>query len=123
MKPSARSRAKARARRAEPGRLQWKTQVHGICAVCKKRQLCVRHHVVYEQHVRREGGNPWDMANAMLLGAWCTCHADHHSGKARIATSLIPETALDFAIGLLGTDRAALYIARYYRTDDPKEGQ
>lgn len=87
---------------------------------CSWRGRLVRHHVVYEQHVRAAGGDPWDQANAMLLGTGCTCHADHHSGKARLPVWAIPQTAMDFAIELLGTDRAALYIARYYRTDDPR---
>lgn len=122
MRPSAASRAKARAKRAEPGRAEWKTPVRGKCGACGKEQLCIRHHVVYEQHVRREGGDPWDQANAMLVGTRCRCHENHHGAVERIALARIPQTAIDFAIGLLGADRAALYIARYYRTD-PKEGQ
>lgn len=74
----------------------------------------------YEAHVRREGGDPWDLRNSMLLGTGCRCHDRHHQAVERIPVRLIPQTAIDFLIELLGPDRAALYTHRFYRTDDPR---
>lgn len=71
-----------------------------------------RHHVIYEQHVRHEGADPWALSNSMLLHEHC--HANHHSAFRRIPLPAVPDAAIDFAQRLLGVDRAALYFARYY---------
>jgi hypothetical protein len=116
LRPSARSRAKQKARRAaeEAGRSVWKMERTGTCAICGRRGRVLRHHIVYEQHVRREGGDPWDLANALDVGARCLCHAKHHSGAERISLQLIPEVAMAFAVDLMGEDRAVDYFRRYY---------
>ena len=97
----------------EPGRVEWKTERAGWCAVCERFQLrLAHHHVIYEQHVRREHGDPWDPANGMYV---CDiCHRHHHDAFARIPAGKIPAEANAFAVGLLGFDAAALYFARYY---------
>lgn len=117
LRPSAKSRAKAAAKRSEPGRVAWKTEPpNGPCAACGQRGPRVRHHVVYEQHVRREGGDPWDLANAMLLGRFCRCHGDHHApnGRTPLALKTVPWEAVAFASRLLGHDRAADYFTKHY---------
>lgn len=101
-------------RTTEPGREEWKTTRRGRCAICGRSQLILRHHVVYEQHVRAAGGDPWDLRNAMDVGAFCRCHANHHSAVERIPMRLVPDAAADFAMDLFGFARAAVYFARYY---------
>lgn len=127
MKRSAASRARARAKRAarltEPGRAEWKMPRTGRCAMCGNYGPLVRHHVCYEKHVREAGGDPWDLRNSMDLGRYCHCHANHHSRARVIRVSQIPDAAIDFMNELLGSARAALYVARYYEPDDPKREQ
>lgn len=117
--PKARARARARqaAKAAERGRAEWKTPPpNGPCAGCGKRGARIRHHVVREQDVRREGGDPWDLDNAMLLGRWCECHARHHegSGRRKLPRRLIPPAAVYFAERLLGPERRDDYFNTHY---------
>lgn len=76
------------------------------------------HHVVYEQHVRRAGGDRWDPRNALAL---CVpCHMSHH----RRGTKIVPLVALRdenyaFAFELLGA-AAFDYLRRRYVGDDPR---
>lgn len=76
----------------------------------------MRHHVVREQDVRREGGDPWDLDNQMLLGFWCRCHADHHApnGRRKLPLRLVPAAAREFAGKLMGATRAADYLNKHY---------
>lgn len=103
-------------RRSEPGYRAWHTPAHGPCAACGTRGLLLRHHVVLEQTVRREGGDPWDLANALALGYYgCACHRQHHHATRRLPLAIVPPAAVAFAQALLGEARAADYLARYYR--------
>lgn len=119
LRPSARSRAKARAKLDEPGRAEWKTPPStGKCEGCGSRGPRIRHHVFREQDVRREGGDPWDQANAMLLGLpfVCSCHSWHHepSGRRRLPLRKVPTAAIEFGVRLMGEDRAHDYLATHY---------
>lgn len=117
LRPSSRSRAKARARLAEPGRAAWKTLTWGRCEGCGRRGKLLRHHVFREQDVRREGGDPWDQDNAMLLGLYqCRCHLDHHApnGRKRLPLAKVPPAAVAFGVRLMGEDRAHDYLATHY---------
>ncbi len=70
------------------------------------------HHVVYAQHVRREGGDVFDPRNVMRL---CTeCHDRYHGNRSLIPAEVLPPAAVAFAVELLGRERAAAYLARYY---------
>ncbi|HWF25203.1 MAG TPA: hypothetical protein VG275_07140 [Solirubrobacteraceae bacterium] len=102
-------------RSGEPGRAAWKSPVVGNCAACGRRGLLLRHHVVSEAHVRRVGGDPWDLRNAMGLGYYaCRCHRDHHHAVRRLSRSALPAAALEFAAEVLG-EAAEGYLERYYR--------
>lgn len=92
----------------------WKVPRAGFCACgCDRFALHLeRHHVVYEQHVRAEGGDVWDLANSILLHP--RCHSQHHSAARRIPLAQVPDSALAFAVDLLGEDAAALYFVRRY---------
>jgi len=102
------------ARQREPGYEEWHRTRYGRCAVCGRRGTILRHHLVYEQHVRRAGGDPWDLRNALDVGALCACHQRHHTAARRIPLRLIPAKAHTFATELLGPARAELYWSRYY---------
>ena len=62
--------------------------------------------------MRREGGDPWDLANAMPVCP--VCHARHHSAHGRIPYSRVSFAAQKFARDLLGRERADLFFKRYY---------
>lgn len=123
--PLRRVRLRARPKKPvdEPGRAEYKRVRHGICRVCGRSGLVRRHHVVYEQHVRREGGDPWDTRNALWVGldVTCDCHERQHNASMRIPLEVLPEAALAFGVDLFGEARAAEYIARYYRADVSRE--
>lgn len=98
-----------------PGRSEWKAPVYGYCAACGKHGLLLRHHVILEQHVRTAGGDPWDLRNSMTLGYYaCACHRDHHHAVRRLPLAKVPDVAIAFAVELLGEERAADYLARFY---------
>lgn len=74
------------------------------------------HHVVYRQHVRREGGDIYDPRNALRLCV--SCHSSHH----RRGSKIVPLAALrdenyEFAFELLGA-AAFDYLRRRYSGDD-----
>lgn len=100
-------------RTPEPGYKEWHRPAWGNCAVCDQPGRIQRHHVVLEQHVRRAGGDPWDMRNALELGMYCRCHSLHHQAAERISLAKIPDDAREFAIELFGGG-ADGYLARYY---------
>jgi hypothetical protein len=68
--------------------------------------------VVYEQHVRKHGGDPRDRRNLMPL---CLgCHGAHHNRSRVIPVRRLSLSNLEFAAGLLGEEYAEDYLARYY---------
>jgi hypothetical protein len=99
--------------------VQWAAR-GGRCAVCGRRGPVVFHHVVRRRDVEREGGDPWDFANALAVGApgpaggRCSCHGDHHSAMRKIPVALLPRETVAYAVRLLGEDRAMLYLRRFY---------
>lgn len=96
-------------------RVEWRPRT-GKCAVCRRRGPIWYHHVVLAQHVRREGGDVWDFRNALPVGQpfLCSCHEAHHNAQPRIPAAKLPDDAIRFAVELMGEDRAAEYIRRYY---------
>jgi hypothetical protein len=97
--------------RKAPGK--WLRKRKARCERCNRRAPRLPlHHVVYRQHVEKEGGDVWDPRNAMTL---CDdCHDAHHDRVAIIPTSALPRSAVQFAVELMGQDRARIYLARYY---------
>lgn len=89
----------------------------GNCEACGKHGPVTRHHVVHRQHVRNWHGDEWDPRNSMLVGdkfGRCTCHASHHLASRRIPLAKVPESALAFAVDLMGEHAAAAYFKRFY---------
>lgn len=103
--------------RSEAGYREWHAPIFGQCANCGTGpQRLERHHAIHEQHVRLEGGAPWDLRNSIALGVHlCRCHSRHTTAAERLPVSLVGPVQLGFALELLGEDRTALYLARYYR--------
>lgn len=114
---------RARRKRVDPdaARWAWKTPRKGACAVCGAQGLIFRHHVIYEQAIRRAGRPElaWDQRNALDIGApeTCTCHHDQHWAVRRIPRSLVSVDAREFAIEVLGYEPALLYFLRFYGAD------
>ena len=75
-----------------------------------------QHHVVYEQHVRVEGGNPGDPRDGLTL---CTiCHTRHHRRVATLRVAALRDENFDFARELLGGPKAYEYLRRRYAGED-----
>ena len=75
------------------------------------------HHVVYEQHVRANGGDRWDPRNALRLCV--SCHSSHHHRGRVLPLVALRDANLQFAFELLGAG-AYDYLRRYYRGPDPR---
>lgn len=115
---SARLRAHRRPRTTDPAWDAFKTVQSGFCAMCGVGPAPVRrHHVVTEQTIRREHGDPWDLRWGMWVGAFdfvCLCHRRHHNAVARIPFDLVPAPAIEAAVELLGAERAIDYFGCHY---------
>lgn len=105
----------------ERGREEFKKWRRGTCENCGVWQWTLRHHVVKEQTVRREGGDPWDLRNGMWVGVDCDCHRHHTDAFRRIPLVNVPLEALEFAFELLGS-WAADYLLREYDGFDERLG-
>lgn len=115
LKPS-RSQIKQGVRRRDPRKALFSSGQPN-CQMCSSRGAHHEHHVVYEQTVRREGGDACDSRNALRL---CVdCHALHHArahGKV-VPVSRLRAVNIDFAFELLGSG-AYDYLRRKYDHDD-----
>lgn len=91
---------------------RWREAREEACRCCGSRTRLTLHHVVYEQHVRRAGGDPFDPDDSLTV---CfSCHMAHHHGvDRRIRVSQLRPENLAFARALFG-EYADDYIARYY---------
>ena len=69
------------------------------------------HHVCYQQHVRKHGGELDDARN--LIPLCYDHHRRHHSRHEVIPQSSLPPAAVEYAHELLG-DAAGDYLNRYY---------
>lgn len=75
------------------------------------------HHVCYQQHVKRHGGDTSDERNFLPL---CHgCHFNHHSRSKVLALSVLLDSNFDYADELLGL-AAPDYLQRYYRGEDAR---
>jgi hypothetical protein len=81
---------------------------------CGKRHGLKLHHVVYQQHigVALRG----DSRNMVPVAAGC--HAKHHSRQAPYELRLLPDSAFEFALEVLGPGPAYEYLRRRYAGED-----
>jgi hypothetical protein len=72
------------------------------------------HHIIYEQVVTREGGDKYDVRNALRL-CHPKCHLDRQHGQQDpVPMSAIPDEAIEFAVELMGIGKTINYFERYY---------
>jgi hypothetical protein len=76
------------------------------------------HHIVYAQHVRRYSGDEWDVRNRLPVARWR--HTQHHSGELPLLVSDLPDSVFEFAVELIGADRAWSYLRARYAGPDPR---
>lgn len=101
-----------------PAPERWMLFTADSCACCGSRDRLVRHHVCYRAHVRREGGDEWNPANALALAT--PCHEAHHARRRVLPVSVLRDENIAFAAGLLGPLAAHSYFARYYASTDSR---
>lgn len=98
------------------GREAWAaaTAADPRCACCGRGGRMHGHHVVLARHVRKHGGDVWDLRNRLSVAP--ACHLAHHesSGRHRIALSVLRPENVQFAVGLLGEEAAREYLDRHY---------
>lgn len=95
---------------------QWYAAKAAWCATCKSTGLLQQHHVVYEQHVVRAGGDVWDPRNSLTLCV--NCHQAHHGRYLVVGTLLLRDETIAFAADTLGDGAAYEYLRRIYRDAD-----
>jgi hypothetical protein len=95
---------------------RWRAAKEAACRACGATRRLLLHHVVYEQHVERMGGDVYDPANSYTV---CfDCHMAHHGAPDfRIKADTLRPENLEFTAALLGA-YAPDYLARYYDTGD-----
>lgn len=77
-----------------------------------------QHHVIYEQVVRRVGGDIYDPRNSLTL---CDVHhAKHHKRSEPLTLDLVPDAAFEFAADLLGPGKAYNELRRWHDGEDPR---
>lgn len=98
------------------GQKRFSRPMWGRCMACRAMGWLTRHHAVQEQVVRREGGDPEDLRNGIMLGRHdtCSCHGDHTSHHRKLPLKIMPFSAWQFAVELLGKERAADYFQKMY---------
>jgi hypothetical protein len=85
----------------------------GKCAVTGKRGPGWHpHHVVRWQDLKRMGLPRYDRRNALRLSG--QVHVDHTSGRHKIHTVKLLDCNIDYAVEIMGAERAAQYLRRYY---------
>lgn len=75
------------------------------------------HHVVYEQHVERAGGDVKDRRN--LVPVAFNCHGAHHGRSRPLELAVLPDSCFVFAGELLGA-AGFDYLRRRYSGEDPR---
>jgi 5-methylcytosine-specific restriction endonuclease McrA len=106
--------------RGHGGTKEWRAAKRARCAKCGRGNRegggpLHLHHVVYEQHAIREGGERFDVRNAMTL---CnSCHRRHHLRTEPVHVVLVPDAAIAFAAEIMGGG-AYNYFQRYYDGTD-----
>ncbi len=105
--------------RDREGERRWYQALASKCANpnCPQQgHYLILHHIIYRQHIRRAGGDLWDTRNAMTL---CnSCHGRYHNAVIKLPLSILPATALTFAVELLGAGPAINYLQRHYAGTD-----
>lgn len=110
-------RARPKPRELNPARDAWMATPMRHCAACGETRNLERHHVIYEQHVVAAKGDPWDIANQLVL---CRgCHSEAHS-KHNLPLAVLPSSAFDFGVQLLGEGATFEYLRRRYAGTDPR---
>lgn len=136
------ARATAPLRRSKPlaripARVKPQTAIVGRSAVRLKtawkdrdRQRCPcgarseqAHHVVYRQEIERLVGKSaghviYDLRNRLVVCA--DCHERHHNRSRPLTLAVLPDSAFEFAVELLGAGKAFEYLRRRYSGQDQR---
>jgi hypothetical protein len=84
----------------------------GFCAVTGSRGSWDPHHVVYGKHLERLGAPYYHPSNALRVTI--ETHANHHNCSRKIRTIELRACNIDYALELMGVERAVAYLRRYY---------
>lgn len=106
----------------QPGehmRDRWWAARAECCAKCGLAERLQIHHVVYEQEIRRRGGDRHDPRVALTL--CLACHTRHHRRtEGSIELTLLPASAYEYAEELMGAGAAYEYLRRRYIGEDER---
>lgn len=94
-----------------------------VCARCSKtggrQNPWEAHHVITKTYLKRNGLDQWHPDNALRL---CVhpCHEHHTTAFERLHLNCLLDRNIDYAVRLLGEDRAYDYLTRHYVGTDPR---
>lgn len=91
---------------------RWRAGASSVCAICEASAEIHLHHVVYRQEIRKAKGDQCDPRNRLSLCP--SCHTAHHQRSVVIPLALLPSSAYEFAVELLGPGAAYEYLRRRY---------
>lgn len=101
---------------ATPARIAVFADTVWTCRSCGYDWGVELHHVVYQQELRKRGGNPSDGRNALAL---CRdCHAAHHNRSRPLPLEVLRDENYEYARELLGAGVAYEYLVRRYVGED-----
>lgn len=81
------------------------------------------HHVIERSFLKREGLVQFDSRNALRLCAEpgvSNCHGAHTNRSKPLELTMLLDINIEYAVYLLGPDRADLQLRRWYVGEDPR---
>lgn len=88
------------------------------CQVCGSIERWDAHHVIERQYLRINGFFQWDPADALRV---CdNCHRPHTLRVKPIPLTALTDRNIDYAIDLLGAEKAVAYLHDNYAGTDPR---
>lgn len=90
------------------------------------RRAVHRHHVLYEQWLRREAGRDKTLAkrlvadNRNLVDAAFDCHGAHHNASVRYELRALPDSVFEFVVAELPVGPAHGFLERRYAGRDSR---
>lgn len=87
-----------------------------VCALTGQAGAFHAHHAVRASDVRRAGGDPWDIRNALRLSI--RVHFNHH-GIYKLPIGVLTDENIEFAYEVMGP-AAYDWLSRYYTGTDPR---
>lgn len=98
----------------------------GSCFCGCGRRAVHRHHVLYEQFLKREAGRDRALAKRLvkdprnLVDVAFDCHGAHHNASQKYELRSLPDSVFEFIVAELHVGRGHGFLDRRYAGGDPR---